>query len=281
MKRIFIVAIITFILFCKPSHLTEREFTEKFVDVLSKSHPDIKYTINGDLSITAKIKEGTHYHYLDNAYKEYKMDPESLDKIVQAYALSSSELYNDSEEMTDNNIIPVIKPVDYLDEIKKLGSDLKVEEGIDTVYESYNDSLIVMYVENKETSFNYFSQKKLDKLGIPRKKLREIAVRNLKSILKNIEIQRWDNGIIEIIAGGIFETSLVLLPKIWIKNEFHLRGDIVIAIPSRGILLLAGSHDGNAITTLKSIALKSYAEESYSISPYLFKWNGSNFEKWK
>jgi hypothetical protein len=60
-----------------------------------------------------------------------------------------------------------------------------------------------------------------------------------------------------------------------------VKGDVVVAIPNRDMLLVTGSKDEVNLKWLKAKAQQSYDSGSYQISPSLFRWNGKNFLKFK
>lgn len=82
-----------------------------------------------------------------------------------------------------------------------------------------------------------------------------------------------------ITAGGFHEASLILLSSLWTKENFDVDGDIVAIIPNRDILIVTGSNNKQGISKLKEMANDFYQTGNYSISPFLFKWNGYKFER--
>ncbi len=63
--------------------------------------------------------------------------------------------------------------------------------------------------------------------------------------------------------------------------NFKVKGDIVIAIPNRDMLIITGSEEKQGLKTIKDIADDSFANGNHQVSPYLFKWDGQKFEQWK
>lgn len=260
--------------------MTEREFTELYIKDMLKSYPDIKYEIVSDLTVKADYNGKEFSHYLDNAFKEYKMEPDSVSEIIKRYTASSRDLYKDTEAINTKNIVPIIKPIEYLDDLRQLSKENGEEKEPWVVYEKYNSALIIVYGENTETSIRYFTQEDFDKLTIPRDSLRSLAVKNLNEILPEIQ-SKGDNGTFMVTAGGDFEASLILLTSIWTNDNFKVKGDIVIAIPNRDMLMITGSKNEEGIKTIKAITDDSFVNGNYQVSPYLFKWDGVKFEQWK
>lgn len=260
--------------------MTERKFTELYISEMSKKYTDVKYKIISDLAVDADYKGNEFSHYLDNAYKDYKMQPDSLDQVIARYVSSAIELYKGPEPINVDNIVPIIKPTDHLEGLKQLSKEIGKEQEPWIVYEEYNSALIIVYAENTKTSIRYFTKEDFDKLKIPRDSLRALATRNLDRVLPEIQ-SKGENGTFMITAGGDFEASLVLLTSIWNNENFKVKGDFVIAIPNRDLLMVTGSKDEQGIKTIKDITDESFETGNYQVSPYLFKWDGVKFEKWK
>jgi uncharacterized protein YtpQ (UPF0354 family) len=268
---IFTVLILTAI-GCKTKVMSEEEFTRAYVKNISSLYPNAKY------SVKANYNEKEFLHYLDNAYNAYKAQPDSLDQLLERYAASSGDLYKDHKEIDINRIVPVIKSISYLDNIKSLSKESGLGKEPWVPYKKYNDDLIIVYAEDTQNSIRYFSEEDFNKLAIPLDSLLPLAIKNLDSILPEIQ-SKGDNGIFMITAGGDFEASLILFKSIWTTDNFKVRGEIVISIPNRDMLMITGSKDEKGIKTLKNITEETYSTGNYQVTPYLFKWDGVKFER--
>ena len=109
--------------------LTEREFTTIYLDSLKKAYPTIDFKIDNDLTIISHYQDKKFTHYLDNAFKEYKLQPDSISGIIKKYINSTTELFlKGKKEIQVNKIIPLIKPIDYLDHLRQLGKQYGKEQ---------------------------------------------------------------------------------------------------------------------------------------------------------
>ncbi len=261
----------------KTEIITEKEFSQIYLDSLKKLHPEVNFQIIDNLTISSFFEGQDYKHFLDNAYREYKLQPDSIKAVISTYINSSSELYTGRQNIQPDRIVPTIKPIEYLEDLKQLSN--RNEEGPWVTYEKYNDQLIIVYGEDTEKSIAYFTKEDFEKLNIARDTLQEFSISNLKKRLS--EIQRiGENGSFGIAAGGVFEASLILMTSLWNKENFNVDGDFVIAIPNRDILFITGSNNVKEIEKIKNSTEKLYSEGNYSISPYLYKWNGKKFEKY-
>ena len=254
--------------------MNEREFTEYYLKILQERLPDIDFVVLEDLEISSKQDEIKHF--LDNAYRTYKLDPKSKEETVIMYVNALMNLYEDSKAIHKNSIVPIIKPKDYLEIIQELNKNK--EEVQSNLYEEYNEDLIIVYMQDSEYSLTSIDIEDFDKLDLSKDTLLDFSIKNLKEILPDIQVGG-ENGSYYILAGGNFEASLILFETIWTKENFNVNGDFVIAIPCRDLLAITGSKDMEGIQELKSFAEKMYNEGDHNISPFLYKWNGKRFEK--
>ena len=254
--------------------LSEKEFTKYYLKVLQQQLPDIDFVISGELEISSKQDEKKHF--LENAYRAYKLDPKSKEETVLLYVNALMSLYEDTKPIQKNRIVPVIKPNDYLEILQALNNNN--DEAQNAIYEQYNEDLIIVYMQDTEYSLSSINMESFEKLGIEKDTLLDFSIKNLKEILPEIQ-GGGENGSYYILAGGTFETSLILLETFWTKENFNVDGDFVIAIPCRDLLAITGSNDMAGIENLKSFAEKMYREGDHNISPFLYKWNGKKFER--
>ena len=47
-------------------------------------------------------------------------------------------------------------------------------------------------------------------------------------------------------------------------------GEVVVAVPARGLLLFTGAHDQAGVAQLRAVAAKAAREEKYVMTPSLF-----------
>ena len=258
--------------------MDEIEFTAKYLEVVSKRYPQVDYETKENLVLKATFGDKQEItHYLDNAYRAYKIEPTELDEVLETFIKAKADLYNEREETIDvSRIVPIIKPIQYFDDLKLLGKDVENYQVPELIWEKYNDDLIIVYAEDRENNINYFTQDKFDALNINKDTLLQFAVDNLNNLLPKIE-KVGENGNFGLIAGGDYEVSLILMSSLWTKDNFEVDGDIVIAIPNRDLVFITGSNDLNSIEKLKATVEESYETGNYNLTKNFYKWNGTKF----
>jgi hypothetical protein len=79
-------------------------------------------------------------------------------------------------------------------------------------------------------------------------------------------------------AGGDYEASLILFEEIWSNpDNFAAAGQPVISIPNRDMILVTGSEELGKMEIIKKITAEAYSNGHHSLSPYLYKWDGTHF----
>jgi uncharacterized protein YtpQ (UPF0354 family) len=263
----------------QPEILNENQYTQKYLGVISEMYPNVTYEIIEPLVLKATYGEnGEVTHFLDNSYREYKLEPKEINEVIERYTNATAETYNNDKEININRIVPIIKPSDYFEQLRILGSSVTDYKVPELIWEPYNEDLIIVYAEDRDESIRYFDQEEFEKLEISKETLLEFSVNNLNNVVPKIE-KVGENGNFGLIAGGDYEVSLMLMTDIWTKENFDVNGEIVIAIPNRDLVFITGSNDKEGIEKLKGTIKESFETGNHSISTNFYKWNGEKFEK--
>ena len=264
----------------KTNSVTVREFTTKYFDSLSNRFPLSKFQIVDDSTIISKFNDNDIRISVDNAYREYQAEPNSLQKVISKYVTVTSELFELKDKINVDRIVPIIKPVEYLDDIRSVAKKMGGGKDVEGVYEKYNNQLIIAYAEDTKNSIRYLTHDDLKTLAINEDSIKIIAINNLDKLLTSIQ-RKGGDGFFMLTAGGDYEASIILLSDILNKERLPVNGDFVIAIPNRDMLLITGSNDKAGIAKIKEAAAKTFATGDHQVSEYLYKWNGTKFEKYE
>jgi uncharacterized protein YtpQ (UPF0354 family) len=234
----------------------------------------------GDLELVVDCSEKYEQTvFLDNAYREYRAAPEGLKEVLTRYARATLDSAKEAEDETIDiaRVVPVIKDAAYPAEVKKhlveAGHDV---EKFDPYFERLNSELLVFYVEDSESNLRYLHRSEVSSLGLEPKALRARAVKNLQGMLPKI-VQHGGPGIYMVTAGGTFEASLLLLDHLWSENEFSVKGELVVAVPSRDLLLVTGSQDADALSRVRKTVGRTVEKGGYCITAKLFVRRGGEW----
>lgn len=255
-------------------------FSSEFVAALRVAFPNHSITTVEPLRLTLKGPAGVELGvFLGNAYDEYVQDPSKQSEIIARYIGSILESAQHYVRVRPERIVPVIKDRSWLDDMRKARACGESCSASDPVVDDYNGDLVIVYAEDTPTSTRYFAADELSGIGVERRDIRALAVGNLRRILPAVEMHRGPL-VSMVVAGGDYVASLVLLDELWSENRFDVDGDIVIAVPSRDVLLLANADNKESINKLSELAKTAANDSSYWLTSQLFVYRGGQFVRY-
>ena len=262
--------------------LSRDAFTQEFATVLRAALPDHKVEIVEPLQIRITDPKGEDSTaFLDNAYNEYMADPDARQELIEHRVAAWVEsLAVEDVPLDPKNIVPIIKDRGWVEQATSMSKSRGMAADEGQVIEDFNEDLVIVYAEDTPRNVRYFSTKDLAKAGVERSKLRALAISNLRRVLPKIEPHHGPVYSM-LTADGNYEASLLLFDELWSKSEFKVDGDIVVAIPSRDVLLITGSRNAEGVARLREIADQISAEGTYTISDQLFVYRKGSFRRFE
>lgn len=261
--------------------VTPREFTRGFAEALRSTEPGLKVTIVKDLELKVTSVDGRDSTaFLDNAYDVYRQDPKAKAEVIQRFVTSWLETVGAVQKGVDRSrIVPVIKDRPWLEETQQALLSRGAKEIPDHVYEDFSPDLIILYAEDSPKNIRYLGPKDLELGKIERSELRALARENLKRLLPKVE-RHGTNGLYMFTCGGNYEASLLLLDSIWGSDKMDVKGDLIVAIPTRDLLLVTGSQDQRGIEKLRQMTEAAATSGSYRLTKKLFVYRNGRFEEY-
>jgi uncharacterized protein YtpQ (UPF0354 family) len=249
--------------------LSPREFNRQFVLALTSALPSANITVKGDFEVTIKDAEGKEATvFLDNAYATYSQDQTRLQDVIATYVSSLVEMRHRPPTFDRSRIVPIIKDRAWLEEIRKSLS-ARARPPDDIVFDELNDELLVFYAEDTPKNIHYLTPKDLETAGIDAAALRPLAVANLKKLLPRVEL-RTGPLVSMITAGGDYDASLLLFDDVWTNKALRVDGDVVVAVPSRDVVIFTGSNNKAGLEQLRQMAAKFTKQSAYRLTETLF-----------
>jgi uncharacterized protein YtpQ (UPF0354 family) len=255
--------------------LTPPAFTQEFARALARTRPSANVSVAGDLKLTINETDGLVRNIqLNNAYNEYKLDPQRFDDLVATFSAIFSQSASKQAGLDRTRIIPVIKDRQWLDE---LHNTLKAK-GVAQQHlaDRFNDELVIVYAQDDPNRMRYLTTQ--EDFGLSREELRSLAIANLKRVLPKIEMGRVGDVAL-MSAGGNYEASLLLIDEIWSSGQIQVNGDIVVAIPTRDTLLVTGSRSRSGLKLVRELTAKFKAQGPYELTDTLFRYRDGRFTK--
>lgn len=259
---------------CSGGVMNESRFTKVYLDSLNRAHPDMEFAVKGHLEIEATQGEASATLYLDNAYKEYTANPSDAGEVISRYLSANSSGFasmSGDAAVDPSRIFPVVRSEEFYNGVTELDAEVLAQR--------YNEDLMILFVEDTETSMSYLSEGSIEGL-VAQDTLLQFALRNLVANLPDVE-KHGDGPVYMLTAGGDYEASLMLLASVWERDNLPAEGDIIVAVPNRDLLLVTDSKSPDGVAKLAELTKKQYEEGSHSVSPNLYRWNGVRFEPYK
>lgn len=256
--------------------MTPQEFTREAAALVRKKRPDAEVVIVEDLEIN--IAAGIRC-FLGNAYDTYRNNPSAGKEILGKVIATGLEAMERSETgIRKDRIVPVIKDRNWIEESVRSMTMHGGEEVPLPVHEDYNEELVICYAEDSDNGIRYLQDKNVEEAGIEPGELRGLAISNLKQLLADVKAQG-GQGLYLFTADGTYESSLILFDDLWTDGRLDVRGEIVIAVPSRELLLVTGTGNEEGMARLKEVAEEVHREGApYRLSKSLFVYRKGVFE---
>ena len=99
----------------------------------------------------------------------------------------------------------------------------------------------------------------------------------MKRILQPIEAHG-EQPLLVIKAGGMFESSILLLDDVRDKRKLGISGEIVVAVPARDTLLVDDRASEMAMKQIREVASKMCRTAAHRLTDQLFVRKESRFE---
>ncbi len=262
MKNIFFFTLFIFNLVSIASAgdlLSKSEFSNRYVSVVIKMNPEAKAEVVNELEVRITLPDNTDLtSFLDNAYIDYKNKPEEIDSLLVTY-VESLTLSKDfeKERFGKERIFPVIKDRLYIKQVEEM---FKKSGKKGLVYEKINDVLYVLYAFDTPKSIRFITEDDLSDVGVRKSDLRQLSKSNLKKSIPNLKLEGDPSALSMLVADGTYEASFILYDGIWTKEQFPVKGNIVVYIPTRDLVLITGSEDKENLAKIHDIV---YSQENH------------------
>jgi uncharacterized protein YtpQ (UPF0354 family) len=161
-----------------------------------------------------------------------------------------------------SRIVPVVKPAAWLEAAtRETGGP---GSGRMPVVEPLGPELCVTYAEDRPSSVRILDETQVKALGLDRGALRTLAAANLATVVPRFEVRGGD-GVYLVEADGVYASSLVFWQGLW-NGRLAVKGDPVVSIPSREVLLVTGSDDPAGLARVREAAARLRAQSSFPLA---------------
>ena len=276
-----VVLVFAIISYRRPKPPDPAAFAQDYIAQLRRIKPEAKAKVVGELELEILFPGCSEplRAFLDNAFRDYSQSPKDKNAILARYVGALAESRASAATPIDPaRILPVIRDREFVEQAGQLPRN--GGKPIEVASEQLNDDLYVMYVADSEHSVRYLSEADLAEAKVDRANLRNQSMENLRRLYPEMQMMGAE-GLYMIRLDGTYESSLLLSEKLWESPELKVKGEFLVAVPSRDVLVISGTLEREALETMRKIVAEVSATASYRISPRLFIRRDGKIETWE
>jgi hypothetical protein len=136
--------------------------------------------------------------------------------------------------------------------------------------------LLIFYAFDLGNYYRIVSYGDLERLAITADELHERALLNLGELNLEVRAHKGDR-VFMLTAGGNYEATLILLPKVWESVSEMVSGQLVAAVPARDVLYFTGDADLENLAEMRKWTSKALEQVDKPLSRAFIRWTG---EEW-
>ncbi|MBX3151983.1 DUF1444 family protein [Candidatus Obscuribacterales bacterium] len=250
------------------SDLDDETFTNIYANLIQSSVAGALANVVGALRIEAQIPSQsgetlTAQLNLENVWRACKDQPGKRLAFIEPQITTmrdSTKLTSLSSQDVENNLIPLIRRTEEVDQMEeKIGQKL--------VRESLGADLSMVYGINSRAAVGYLSPEGRSSVPLDDSDLREKAVQNLKDLLGG-EISLKGGPTLWVLASGRdFESGLLLNRKFMRNMTDMVKGSPIVAVPARDILVICGEDSQEDLVKMRTFVQEMFESSPHPISP--------------
>lgn len=252
-------------------------FVQVFVDVLKEAEPAAVCKQVGGMALEISLpgKEVMEAN-LENAYAQYLISEDSAEEALTNYVAVALQILHQEKTpaLVIADVLPVIKPQEYLDEL--LG------RGLAPLHEPLGpEGLYILYVQDTPASARTLMAADLEALGLELAELRPLATQNLLAVTQDWVIEPLEDGVAILQGNGMYEASLLALDaQEALLSEYPVEGELLVSVPSREIFLLGDSANPKAQELLSYYGEMVFQQTGYPVTLNVLVWQDGTYEYW-
>jgi len=260
--------------------IDEAGFTSYVVDALTKSTPDLSFVAAGPLLITVRTHDGkdTNSLYLNRIWQFCSQNPGSCDRAVSSYVTSMLESIKlRSQPIDPTTIRVVVRSTAYLAPAQAGGG----EGDRDPAAKPLAGDLWIVCVADSPRSTRVLQNADLKRLKLSIDEAIALGARNTSAALPPLRSTptKFGGGKFETAMGDpYYESSRIILHDDWAAIAKKMRGQLVVAVPSSGIVIYGNGASARTVEAMREFVPYAAAKSDRPISATLLRWTKDGWE---
>ena len=215
--------------------------------------------------VSDRTSEDSTVSYPDNLHRKLRNaadDAERQQILDDFVAVLTATAADDSDGFAPEQVMPVLRPLDYLD---GLGDDAEIET------RPFAGDLMIAYVVDFPTHTSSISPDGMQDAGYDADSLHQLALQNLQTRSADLTIEGSEAGIYFLTLDGYYENAMMLNAGLWDSVTDQI-GPVVVAVPARDLVMIAPQDNADAIGIMRKISDDVLRDGAYTLSGALFSW---------
>lgn len=182
-----------------------------------------------------------------------------------------------ASEPDRSSVVPRIKTLKFTAALKGMG----IPEDQLPFTEPLVADLLVTYAFDLPGMFQMASGAAIAELGIRPEETRSVAIENLRRQLPQIGCQELGE-VNRIVTGENLEACTLLAGSYWEQVAANMPGEVVVAVPSRDVVLFCSSQSPEGIATLRELSLEVLEQAgTHALTERLLVWRQKKWAEFR
>lgn len=163
------------------------------------------------------------------------------------------------------SIVPRIKHTNFIGAVMQVNP---APEDIPLTEPLVGD-LVVTYAFDLPGTFEMFTTRDMNELGMTRAEVRSAAIANLRKQVAQVRTEGTP-PVFMLVTGNDLEACLLLLDDVWEPYARKVSGEMVVAVPTRELVFVTGSNSKAGMQVIREVIVESRKEEkTHSLTQHL------------
>jgi hypothetical protein len=248
-------------------------FTNYVAKAFEKAMPDADIAVKGPLQLSITSAEGdASAAFLATLHDYCQRNERDCRKAVATYVaqMASAADSQAQSEAGPKAVTVVVRPSRYVDDISKAST---THGG--PVVKALAGDLWIIGAEDEPKAIAMLNGESAKQLGLTPKKALALGLRNVRKPVTaylRTYAKKAKPGIIDILTGGPYQSSLLAFPKSWKAVVKAKGGSLLCALPAPDTVICSDGNDAKAIKGVHEAALIVMRKAERPLSAQVLAW---------
>lgn len=209
--------------------------------------------------------DNSYITYPDNLHRSLQnaTSDDERQAILDGFVAPLSEGLDNSGDFAADRVMPVLRPLDYLDGV---GEEAAVQT------RPFAGDMMIAYVLDYPTHTTSISPDVMTDAGYDADGLHDLAMANLRTAAANLAVEGSEVGIYFLSLDGYYENAMLLYAPLWDRITEQI-GPVAVTVPARDFVMIAPRSEPALVKMMADIRDQALLDSPYPISARTFSWD--------